>query len=413
MAAAAQDAPTPRDPRMPATIPAGVPLRVVLERRTPIRRVGEPIRGRLLDSLYVYDRMALPAGSLVEGYVAEIGGIPARKRITGILSGNFTPPRQAAVQFNILVLSDGSRLPLQTALSGGTAHCVAVAKRGSQPPGRDRRQSALQAPGTMARLKDALLERFPYHRQAWRAGTLFSGVLQKPLRVPAPTAPLTGPAAAESGPMGVSARLLTPLSSASARRGTPVEAVVTRPQFSADHHLLIPEGSRLHGEVVEARPARRLHRSGKLLFVFRRIDPPGDAARNVQGYLEGAQADFSAHLAIDSEGAVRAKSPNSRFIFPAIAVAAAGLSLHQDYNSAGVPDQDLGGRAESGAVGLGLIGALLAQASHSLASSMAFAGAGFSIYTNFLTRGEDVVLPANTPVEISLKPAREAAAGRR
>lgn len=59
-------------------------------------------------------------------------------------------------------------------------------------------------------------------------------------------------------------------------------------------------------------------------------------------------AAFDSHLALDSEGAARAASPKTRFIFPAIAMAVAGLSIHQDCNSQGIPDQDIGGRAESG-----------------------------------------------------------------
>ena len=31
------------------------------------------------------------------------------------------------------------------------------------------------------------------------------------------------------------------------------------------------------------------------------------------------------------------------------------------------------------------------------------AGAVFSVYSTFITRGEDVILPANTPVKISLR----------
>ena len=182
-----------------------------------------------------------------------------------------------------------------------------------------------------------------------------------------------------------------------------MEAVVTCPLFSADSDLLIPEGSRLLGDVVEAQPARRFHRNGKVLFVFRQIKLPAGTVQGIKGYLEGVEADFDAHLALDSEGATHARSPKTRFIFPAIAVAAAGLSFHQDYNAQGVPDQDLAGRAESGAVGLGLIGTLLAQTSRTLASSIAFAGAGFSVYSTFIARGEDVVLPVNTPVKISLK----------
>ena len=123
---------------------------------------------------------------------------------------------------------------------------------------------------------------------------------------------------------------------------------------------------------------------------------------------------LDAHLVLNAEGAASASSPKTRFIFPALAIAAAGLSFHQDYNSQGVPDQDIAGRAESGAVGLGLIGTVLAQTSRTLASSIAFTGAGFSVYSTFIARGQDVILPENTPVTVSLG-ARggEAGAGQR
>ena len=181
-----------------------------------------------------------------------------------------------------------------------------------------------------------------------------------------------------------------------------MEAVVTQPLFSSAHDLLIPEGSRLLGEVIEARPARLFHRNGKVFFVFRQIQLPAGALQGIQGYLEGVEADLDAHLALDSEGSARVSSPKTRFIFPAIAVAVAGLSFHQDYNAQGVPDQDIAGRAESGVVGLGLLGTLVAQLSRTVASSIAFSGAGFSVYSTFIARGEDVVLPVNTPLAVSL-----------
>lgn len=182
-----------------------------------------------------------------------------------------------------------------------------------------------------------------------------------------------------------------------------MEAVVTRPVFSPDHTLQIPEGSRLLGDIVEAQRARFFHRNGKVLFAFREIKVTARPAQGIQGYLNGVEADVNAHLALDSEGATHVSSSKTRFIFPAIAAAVAGLSFHQDYNAKGVPDQDIGGRAESGAVGLGLIGTLLAQVGpRALASSIAISGAALSVYSTFIARGEDVVLPLNTPVKVSL-----------
>jgi hypothetical protein len=404
-----------------ATIPAGVPLRVALERRAAIQRVGESIQGRLADPIYVYDRLALPAGCAVEGHIAEIGGVPVGRRLSALLSGNFTPRREVRAQFDTLVLSDGERLPLSTSLSFGTAHTSRIGTDGGRkkesraPVLQDARNRlagvdrAFTAPGKMSRLKSRLFEMLPYHRQAWTAGTMFNSVLQAPL-----PGVRTSPAEARTGSQPeaqeLTARLLAPLSSATARRGASVEAVVTRPLFSNDHRLLIPEGSRVLGEVVEARPARYFHRSGKLLFVFREIKPASGAAQGIHGYVEGVEADFDAHLALDAEGATRVASPATRFIFPAISAAVAGLSFHQDYNAQGVADRDIGGRAESGAIGLGLIGTLVAQAGgRGWASGIAIAGAGFSVYSTFLARGQNVVLPLNTPVQISLG-ARDGAA---
>ena len=418
--ALAQEAPVAPSVTAVARVPAGVPLRVALERRVAIKRVGEPIQGRLVDPVYVFDRLVVPAGSVVEGHIAEIGGVPARRRLIAILSGNFTPAREVRAQFDALVLSDGSRLSLRTSLSHGTAHTIRIAKQrkkqdrkpasqGARDKFEEMSQAAILAfktPGQMSQLKSTLLGMLPYHRQAWSAGTLFSGVLQEPLNGPPPShveARADYSAIAEPQASEVNARLLSPISSATARRGAPVEAVVTRPLFSTDQRLLIPEGSLLLGDVVDAQPARRFHRNGQVLFVFRHIKLATGTVQNIQGHLEGVEADYDAHLALDSEGATRARSPKTRFIFPAIAVASAGLSLHQDYDGEGVPDQDIVGRAESGGVGLGLIGTLLAQASRTLASSIAFTGAGFSVYSTFIARGEDVVLPANTPVKIGLR----------
>lgn len=420
VAAVAQEAAMAPVRQSGVTVPAGVPLRVALESRVAIKRVGQPICGRLVDPVYVYDRVALPAGSIVEGHVAKIGGVPIGRRLTAVLAGNLTPLREVRAQFDTIVLRDGSRLSLRTAPSLGTAHTIRIAKapkkgetRKSVLKGaRDRlgemdraAMLAFKSPGKMSRLQSRLFSMFPYHRQAWPAGTLFDGTLQETVNGVAlgdVDARTDYPAVADPNAQEVSARLLTPVSSATARRGSPVEAAVTRPLFSADHVLLIPEGSRLHGEVVEAQPARRFHRNGRVFFVFRRIELPAGAAQDIKGYLEGVEANFDAHMVLDSEGAMRVSSPKTRLIFPAIAMAAAGLSFHQDYNAQGVPDRDMAGRAESGAVGLGLIGTVLAQISRTMASSIAVSGAAFGIYSTFIVRGENVVLPANTPVKISL-----------
>ena len=404
-------------PAQPVTVPGGVPLRVALSRRVVVKRVGDPIEGRLIEPVYVRDRIAVPAGTVVEGHVAKIGGVPLGRRAISLLSGNLTPPREISAQFDRLVLKDGSRLALLTTPSKGTAYAATVeARTGKHPrkpaqPGQCPGVPVFAAPGQFQRLKSRLFGMLPYHRQSWRAGTVFNAAIEDPLAVPraeSAAAESECRVVAEDGTQQVRARLVTAISSASAHRGDRVEAIVTRPVFAADRGLLIPEGSRLVGEVVSARRGRFFHRNGKLLFSFRQVMVASDSAQEVQGNVEELEADAGANLTLDPEGGVHVTSPKSRFIFPVIAAAVAGLSLHQDYNSEGVPDQDIGGRAESGAVGLGLIGTVVAQASRPLAQSIAFAGAGFSIYTTFFARGAEVALPAGTPMEVSLKTERAA-----
>jgi len=400
-----------------ATIPARVPLRVALERRVKIKRVGEPIQGRLVEPIYVFDRMVLPADSVLEGHVAEIGGVPFFRRFAALMSGNLFPKRDVRAQFDALVLKDGSRLSLSTALALGTAHTARVAqgkqpsKRASTSPGSqtdpDTGAAALafHTPGTWRCLEAYMLNMFPYHPQAWSPGTLFTLELQTPVTIPLPSS--APPALPGTESSELRARLVTGLTSATARAGSPVEAVVTRPQFSKDHRLVIPEGSRLIGEVVKAQKARFLHRNGKILFTFHQIQVPSAEPQTIRGYLEGVEADWSAHLSLDSEGTAQPTALKSRLIFPMVAATVAGLSFHQDYNAHGVPDLDSGGRAESGAVGLGLIGTVLAQIGpRREASAIAILGAAFSIYTTFIARGENVVLPTDTPITVSLGAVR-------
>ena len=81
----------------------------------------------------------------------------------------------------------------------------------------------------------------------------------------------------------------------------------------------------------------------------------------------------------------------------------AAAASHPDAEHGGV---DAGGdpavRTAAGGSGFRLTGALLSFASKSTPVSIAFGayGASASIYTNFLSRGRDVVLPKDTPMEI-------------
>jgi len=65
-----------------------------------------------------------------------------------------------------------------------------------------------------------------------------------------------------------------------------------------------------------------------------------------------------------------------------------------------------GVRTAAGGSGFRLTGALLSLVAKSTPVSMAIGayGASMSIYANFLSRGHDVVLPKDTPLEIGFGP---------
>ena len=85
MAAVGQESVAPKT-RNGTTVAAGVPLRVALEHRVAIKRVGESFQARLVEPVYVFDRAVLPAGTTVVGHVSEIGGVPAGRRFAAVAS---------------------------------------------------------------------------------------------------------------------------------------------------------------------------------------------------------------------------------------------------------------------------------------------------------------------------------------
>src|ERR1700682_5903060 len=66
----------------------------------------------------------------------------------------------------------------------------------------------------------------------------------------------------------VRARLLTVLDSAVSAQGQKVGAVLDEPLFSAEHKLILPEGTRIDGSVVFVKRAGWFHHTGRLLLNF-------------------------------------------------------------------------------------------------------------------------------------------------
>ena len=88
-------------------IPSTTPLSVQLLQHVPMK-TGEPLEGRLLYPVYVDNRIAIPAGTVLRGSVIQLDSDRSR-RIHSRLRGDFTPFHIPVVRFDQLVLPDGTR----------------------------------------------------------------------------------------------------------------------------------------------------------------------------------------------------------------------------------------------------------------------------------------------------------------
>jgi hypothetical protein len=408
----------------PATIElvlqCGTPLRVALHDRVRMKEPGQPVAGTLVEAVYSYDRMVLPAGTRVLGQVARFDSVRGRARAGAMLNGDFTPLRRAIVEFDSLVLDDGQEMALHTEVRSATEHLVLSTR---EPPRRNLTEQAadqvtakaketlvaVKKPNKLERLKQGLVMSLPYHPQYLSAGTVYTAVLLSPLHFGIAEAAEPAPPGARPTPESVlHARLLTPLSSAKTPRGTEVRAMVTEPVFSEDRKLILPEGAVLIGEVTFAKPARKLHRSGQLRFLFETVQAPERSPETLRASLLSVQAGSDQRLAIDDEGGASAVESKSRFVAPALASLALAGAMHQhvDYDTDGLGPEThygrLGSRGVAGFFGWGLVGALLSQVSHSLSAALGILGVARTVVPSVFGKGRDVAFPADTAIEVEL-----------
>ena len=197
---------------------------------------------------------------------------------------------------------------------------------------------------------------------------------------------------------------MTGLSSATAQKGEEVEAVLSQPLFDGNR-LVLPQGSRLKGSVVQVRPARRLSRNGQLRMVFHELVLPDGIEQKVEASLAGVQAGKGEDVTLDSEGGAEANSPKTRYLTTAVAVALAFVSARGDPDA---HNGDVSGNTDSrvagGAVGFKLVGIVMGVFVHSqpLGMAMGAYGASLSVYSHFIARGRDLVFPKNTAMEVAI-----------
>ena len=418
-------APPSSEPAQPAppqtvvlTVAQGSPLQVALDREVRVRKVGQPVHGRIVEPVYAFDRIVVPVGSEIIGKVTKIETLSGGKRTQAALNADFTPRRKVEIGFDELVLGDGRRFPLHTSVTPGSGQVIElvtaanekakkniVNDKASQKVNEAKQQAhqewdnamkQLKTPGKIQRLERYSEAQLPVHRQYIPAGTVYFAELQDPLNFGSEV--MTVPMASSMGseiPEGsvVHARLVTPLSSATAHQGQDVEAVLSQPLMDGDR-LILPQGSRLKGTVKQAQPARRMKRNGQLRIAFSELVPPDGIEQKIVSTLQGVQAGKDANVKLDSEGGAEATTSKSRYLATTLSVGLAALSQGDDPSN----------QAAGGLGGFKVVGMVMGAAvrSRAFGATMGAYGAATSIYSHFIARGREVEFPKNTAMQIGI-----------
>ena len=414
---------------IPLTVPPGTPLKIALDSEVRVREVGQAIHGKTTEPVYAFDKLLIPAGTMVNGKVSAIDSVPPKRRVLDATDGNFSPVRHVHVQFDELVMADGRLVPLQTVASpapDGILRFVSAnetEKKNKLEDAAGKKLSAtrqaihqqwtdlqkqIHEPGKMHKLKRIALAQLPVHPQYIDAGTSFNADLLQPLDFGTEAVnpeELTNIGSAPPNGSVVHARLVTSLSSSTAQKGDPVEALITEPLVVSDH-LILPEGSVIKGSVAEVQAARWMGRNGQLRILFRQVAPPNGMEQKVETNLEGVAVAKDQHLKLDAEGGAQVTTPRTRYLTTGIAVmlAATQAAPDRDAGRGGQSGGEAGGSAANGASGFRFVGMIVGLAAHSRVVSAGFGsyGAAMSIYYHFLARGRDVVYPKDMTMVIGL-----------
>jgi hypothetical protein len=401
---------------IPLTVDSGFPLQVILPEKLRFKE-NEPVKAKVIQPVYAFDREVIPSGSTVEGRIVAFHSPGKLKRFFTMLGGDFTPPREPQIAFDTLVLPNGTRISIETVVFAG-AEKVVGANKGIEKAFKQGLVSTAKEP-KKDHITKFLWGLSPYHPQYLSVGTRLTAKLVQPLNFGVATFyddELDSIGRQPGAGSIASVRLTTPLDSRAAEPGTPIEARLVRPLFSAEHRLLYPAGSIVRGEVVDAKAAGKWHRNGTMALKFTSIEAPelkqATAAQQIEGRLLLAEVDRSlSGLRINENGETRIVESKKRFIAPAYAFVKAGRGINDTseafdralvgaYTSKAT--KQLGATAGSGS-GFGIAGNVSGAMVPQIGIGLGFYGAARSVYSTFLGTGRDIRFPVDTEFDIELK----------
>jgi hypothetical protein len=115
----------------------------------------------------------------------------------------------------------------------------------------------------------------------------------------------------------------------------------------------------------------------------------------------------------DDEGGATVENAKTRFIAPALSLMSLHGSLEGDSHRYADPDGDgsiktagsgAGSRGVGGFIGIGVIGAVVSQASRPVGIALSVYGTARTMFSNVLGRGREVTFLADTPIQVRLAP---------
>jgi hypothetical protein len=396
------------------TVPDSTPLQIALDSEVRVRKVGQPIHGRVMQPVYVFDHLVIPTGTQATGHIVAIAPVPGRTRALSALNADFTPAHKLSVNFDQLILPGGRTIELHATVVPGSGQVIQLATAGEHQKNAVKDAAArkmeqaraqwhdamkqIESPGRMHVFVRYAVAQLPAHPQYIDAGTVYSAELSRPLDFGSESVSAASLSSIGTQPPPgslVHATLLTPLDSKHTQKGSGVDATLSQPLFDKGR-LILPAGTRLRGSVLQVRPARSLHRNGQLRIAFRQVILPDGVVQTVDTSLQGVESDAAGNVQLDTEGGAKSTASKTRYITTGVSV---GLAL---IGSGGKNDVGTAGPVAGGATGYKLIGIIVGAAfqNHTYAILMSAYGGGSSIYRNFLARGREIAFPKNTAMDI-------------
>src|SRR5882672_2880551 len=69
-------------------VEAGTPLRVALDQRVKVNHVGQAVTATVVEPVYAFDRIVVPAGARVVGHLEKLVGPSKGARLRAMLAGD-------------------------------------------------------------------------------------------------------------------------------------------------------------------------------------------------------------------------------------------------------------------------------------------------------------------------------------